>query len=349
MGGPGMLATPSTSTCSHEDNAVVSERSLSTAPSPVLAYIDDSASTQKLVPHARAIAKALNAPLTLLHVLELPLQSAGPADPVEWSVWRREAYGRIKRIAGEGEEHPLKLDIKIAEGRPIDQICRYLRELEAGAVVVGTNTDENAIGHELGETARKLIDRCRGTLFLIPSTVTQASAVHYRRILVPLDGSRNAESVLPLAMRLAEATDAELILAHVTPVPELTETGPLEADDHKLQQQVSERNERVARKYVDQIRSRLTCSGFAVRSLVLRNGDVRSSLLRLLDEEHVNLLVMSAQGRADRPDVACGGVASYMTSHARIPLLLVMGAHAHSGDHIVNKGKNGGPSRGSVL
>ncbi len=343
-----MLAAPSASDRSHEDPAVVSERSPSTASSAVLAYVDTLESTQTLVPHARAIAKALNAPLTLLHVLELPVRSDGPADPLEWSLWRQEAHDRIKRIAGEGAARQPKLDIKIAEGRPVDQICRYLRELQAVAVVVGTNADENAAGYALGDTARKLIDRCRSSLLLIPPVIAQASAVHYQRILVPLDGSRNAESVLPLAMRLAKAADSELILAHIIPAPELTETGPLEADDHRLRQQVSERNERVAKKYLDQVRSRLACSGFAVRSVVLRDGDVRSSLLQLLDDEPVDLLVMSAHGHGNRPDVACGSVADYMTSHVRIPLLLVTGAQAPGGEHRASNRGQAGQSRGFV-
>jgi nucleotide-binding universal stress UspA family protein len=343
-----MLATPSSSTRRHKGKAVVSKRSSAAASSPVLAYVDAEASTQKLVPHAMAIAKALNAPLTLLHVLDLPARADAPADPVEWNIWRQEAHGRVKRIAGGSGESPLELDIKIAEGRPVDQICRYVRELEASTVVVGTNDDENATCCELGETARKLIERSRGALFLIPPAVAQVPTVQYRRLLVPLDGSRTAESVLPLAMRLARAADAELILAHIIPAPEFTEIGPLEADDHKLRQQVSERNERVARKYVDQIRSRLARSGFAVRSLVVRDGDVRSSLSRLLDAEHVDLLIMSAHGRGSRPDMACGSVASYMISHAHIPLLLVIGAHAHDGDHITNNHGTDRPVRGRV-
>jgi nucleotide-binding universal stress UspA family protein len=80
----------------------------------------------------------------------------------------------------------------------------------------------------------------------------------------------------------------------------------------------------------------------------MRDGDVRSSLSRLLDAEHVDLLVMSAHGRGSRPDVACGSVADYMISHAHIPLLLVTGAHAHGGDHITNNHGTDRPARGRV-
>src|SRR3546814_15735031 len=60
----------------------------------------------------------------------------------------------------------------------------------------------------------------------------------YRRIVVPLDGSCWAESVLPVATRLARAADAELVLAHIVPRPELTVLRPLELEAQLMPQRV---------------------------------------------------------------------------------------------------------------
>ncbi|WP_163266917.1 universal stress protein [Chelativorans alearense] len=344
-----MLASSSAPNQAHNCEAEFSERSFSSTSSPVLAYVEASASAaRRLIPHAMAMAEALSAPLTLLHVLDLPVRPDEPADPVEWSIRRQEAHSRVRRAIGEGQPRLSKLDVRVTEGRPVDQIRRCVRELEACVTVVATKADENAADWELGETARKLIDRSCGALLLVPPSAEAVTEVRYRRLLVPLDGSRMAESVLPLAARLARATGAELLLAHVIPTPELTETGPLEANDHKLRQQVGERNEQVARGYVERIRRRLACSGLAVRSLVVRDGDVRSDLARLVEDERIDLTVMSAHGRSSRPDVACGSVAGYMITHARTPLLVVMGANANHGNHAAGSQGNGRPPRGPV-
>jgi nucleotide-binding universal stress UspA family protein len=317
------------------------ERSTSVASAPVLVCVDASESGWKLIPYAKAMAEALKAPLTLLHVLELPACVGGPADPVEWSIRRQAARGHVRRVAGERNPKLSKLDVRIAEGRPVDQICRCMRELEAPISVVGTKTDENAVDWELGETTRKLLDRSCGALLLVPPSPEAAAEVHYRRLLVPLDGSRMAESVLPLAARLARTTGAEVLLAHVIPSPELTEIGPLEADDQELRRQVGVRNERVARKYVERMGKHLTCSEVAVRSRIVRNGDVRSGLVRLSEQERIDLVVMSAHGHSSRPDVACGSVAAYLVTHARTPILMVMGVHAHQGNHTANHQRSG--------
>jgi nucleotide-binding universal stress UspA family protein len=340
-----MMASSSGSNHVGEELAETPERSSSAASSPVLACIDTSALTEGLLQHAVAMADALHAPLTLLHVLELPSQSDAPPDPVDWNIRLQEEHGRVRQAVRDVYPNLLEIDVRIAEGRPVDQICCRMRELEAAMTVIGTKVNKNAAHWELGETSRKLIDRSRGTLLLVPPSVNADPDVHIRRLLVPLDGSRMAESILPLATRIARAVTAELLLAHIIPTPELTETGPLEANDHTLRQQMSERNKRVAREYIDRIRNQLAGSGLAARGLLVADEDVRSALARLIEDERIDLLIMSAHGHSSRPDVACGSIAGYMITHARTPLLIVPGEHVHRGSYATDDAR---PPRGSL-
>jgi nucleotide-binding universal stress UspA family protein len=343
-----MMVSSSASSNVHEGVAKTSAQSSSAASSPVLACIDTAAMTEGLIPQAVAMADALRAPLTLLHVLELPSPSDAPTDPLDWNIRRQEEHGRVRQAVGDVYPNLLEIDVRIAEGRPVDQICRRMRELQAAVTVIGTKVNKNAAHWELGETARKLIDRSRGTLLLVPPSVNADPDVHYRRLLVPLDGSRMAESILPLATRIASAVGAELLLAHIIPTPELTETGPLEANDHTLRQQMSERNTRVAREYIDRIRNQLTGSGLAVRGLLVADEDVRSALARLIEDERIDLLIMSAHGHSSRPDVACGSIAGYMITHARTPVLIVMGEHVHRDRHADDDQRSKRPPRGPL-
>src|SRR3546814_15560227 len=78
------------------------------------------------------------------------------------------------------------------------------------------------------------------TLFPYTTLFRSAPDQSYQRILVPLDGSRWAESVLPLAARIARAANAEILLAHVVPAPEMIEARPLEMEDKELRQSLIE-------------------------------------------------------------------------------------------------------------
>ena len=141
--------------------------------------------------------------------------------------------------------------------------------------------------------------------------------------MVPLDGSARAESVLPMAMRLARVHAAELLIAHVTPAPALTRVGPLTAGDFELEQRVRARNERVARAYLDQIRARLSEAGITVRALISCDGDARTRLARLVRREDVDLIILSAYGRRGPRDVPYGSVAAHLLTHVAAPLLVL--------------------------
>ncbi|EHK52719.1 universal stress protein [Allomesorhizobium alhagi] len=289
----------------------------------VVACLDASAISHKVIPYAAAIARAFRASLTLLQVLEVASKTDAPPDPVEWDIRRREVHEHLKRLASERGDESFRIDTVVIEGRPAEQIWLWARNQGINLIAVGTHGDSGAADWALGDTARKLVEKMSGALLLVPSSVPDVPIVHYRRILVPLDGSCRAESVLPLATLLAKAGDAELLLAHVIPAPELTEVGPLEAEDLTLKEQVRSRNERVARQYLELIRVRIAQQGISV-NVTLRDGDVCGGLARIAIDEAVDLVVLSAHGRGAHADVSCGSVASYLLTHATTPLLIVL-------------------------
>lgn len=288
----------------------------------VMACIDTSELALKAIPHAVAIARSMQAELTLVRVLEAKSAVSLPPDPVEWDMRRREARGLLEGVADERRDGTPYIRTEVVEGEPAEQICLWARDHKADLTVLCTHGEGGSIYWELGGTARKVIDRAPGSVLLIPAALAEMPVVRYQRILMPLDGSPRAESILPLAMRLAKSQDAELILAHVIPVPELTEIGPLAAEDLDLRAQVVRRNERVALAYLDRIRARVTEGGIRARSVVLRDGDIRSRLAGTVIDETVDLVILSARGRGGS-DTPVGSVTAYMAAHAAVPLLIV--------------------------
>src|ERR1019366_541268 len=145
-------------------------------------------------------------------------------------------------------------------GRAAEQICGWALRHGADVTALASHGEYGRREWRLSGTARKLVDGAPGSLLLVPVNESRdpAGAAAYRRIMVPLDGSARAESVLPIASRLAQVHAAELLIAHVTPTPELTRLAPLSAQDLELEQRVSARNERVACGYLDEIRGRLS-------------------------------------------------------------------------------------------
>ena len=230
----------------------------------------------------------------------------------------------LKQLAESYADGVEDVDADLVEGQAAEEICRRTREQAAELVVLGTHGERASGEYAIGNTARNVLDRAAGSVLLVP-VFTASSHPHYRRILVPLDGSSWSESVVPLAARLAHAADAELVLAHVVPVPELTETGPLEADDLELRGRLVDRNERVARSYLDRVRGYAAELCPKVRAMTLHGDDVRVSLTNLIGSEHVDLVVLSARGHGGNRvfDMPYGNVAAYLVTHLPVPTLIV--------------------------
>lgn len=142
----------------------------------------------------------------------------------------------------------------------------------------------------------------------------------FRRIMIPLDGSRFGEWALPPAVALAKATGAalELVAVHtpfmLTPTPDGSgfELGTEEAALKALQSQVDTAASRVA----------AAAAGVSIQTSV-RCGTVREELLAHAAETNPDLIVMTTHGRGPLRRMWLGSVADGMIRHAAEPVLLV--------------------------
>jgi nucleotide-binding universal stress UspA family protein len=148
-----------------------------------------------------------------------------------------------------------------------------------------------------------------------------------RRILVPIDDSDLSARALPIAMRLAQAQDAELVLVRVTqPIHtfELWE-GPHHAFDLSDDEARSKCLEIAAREDLAALVDRMTGLGLAARFLVLTGA----SAPRLLDaEEEVqpDLVVMASHARSALERFALGSVSERLLREGAAPVLIVQAA-----------------------
>ncbi len=290
--------------------------------SHVIACVDISPGSRKIIPHALAVAKALGGELTLGEIMETHAPGHDPIDPVEWDIQRREACERVKALAEEYGGGNI-IATQVLEGEPAGQICDCAQENAADLIVLSTHGHGDIAEWDIGNTARRVMDTARGAVLLVPASTPQDRIVRYTRLMVPLDGSPYAESALPVAIGIARTYDAELFLVHAIPQPQITEIGPLESEDIVLCERLTNRNEKAACGYLDRIRTRVGDDKLSVRTLILSGGDARRLLARVVVDESIDLVVLSSHGHSGHADVPFGGVAAYLISHMDAPLLMV--------------------------
>lgn len=139
-------------------------------------------------------------------------------------------------------------------------------------------------------------------------------------ILVPLDGSRFAETALPVATRLARGSNARLRLALVHEpamvlVPAADIPAPVAPDDAALRAEKE--------RYVsDTARSLGTVGPDAVGYEVV-DGLAGPTLADLVARREPDLVVMATHGRGPLSRFWLGSVADYLVRHASVPILLL--------------------------
>lgn len=298
----------------------------------IIACVGRGPNADFIVPHALAVGKALGAPVTLLQVLEAQDARDPRPDPIEWDMRRHDARKMLAGLATVAGNPLARADIALEEGRTVDEICRYANGKAECVIILGRDAGEDIDPRRVSSTVQNVAGRAPGSILLVPNDSTNPAPC-YRRILVPIDGSAWAESVLSLAVRITRVNDAELLLVHVVPTPELTEIGPLEPDDLALRARVVERNERTAKAYLARVKAYLAENGVHVRTLLRRSDDVLDSLVDLIVSEGPDIVVLSARGHGGRhhADLRYGSVSAYLMAQSPVPLLIVRPRHSEPG------------------
>ena len=140
----------------------------------------------------------------------------------------------------------------------------------------------------------------------------------YRKILVPLDGSKVAEGVLPHAKSLAYSEGAELILLTVgaNPALDFAFSGP------GLAQTAVDEQEEKSKAYISRIESELKADGFKTSTL-LRVGSVAEVILGVAEELQVDVIAMSTHGRTGPARWLLGSIAERVVQNSNVPVLLI--------------------------
>jgi len=161
----------------------------------------------------------------------------------------------------------------------------------------------------------------------------------YKKILVPLDGSKLAECALPHVEVLAKGCDTEeVVLVSVTErvqgyraftSPSQSFTGPtsgwLEPSLPPGQRLVPEafgKKEKQAQRYLDRIAKKLAAKGFNVSTEVLL-WKPAEAIVGYAKQSGCDLIVMASHGRSGPSRWAFGSVADKVLRSSCIPVLIV--------------------------
>ena len=162
----------------------------------------------------------------------------------------------------------------------------------------------------------------------------------YKKLLVPLDGSKLAEVVLPHVEAAAKGCGSpEVILVSVTEALEIAEQevgaplrgvmvsgaayiSPPRSPPPAKSPRIVGRMYTQADRYLDRIQERLARKGIQSSTEVLM-GPFAETILRFAEKNEVDLIIMASHGRSGLSRWAHGSVAEKVFKASCIPVLMV--------------------------
>jgi nucleotide-binding universal stress UspA family protein len=136
----------------------------------------------------------------------------------------------------------------------------------------------------------------------------------YKKILVAVEHSGADRTILTHVTALARLTGAELLLVHVA-------DGWAARNFDRLQLRESEEM-KADRRYLESLQEELGGLGLSVRTH-LAMGDPSSELVRVAEEQGVDLVAMSTHGHRFLSDVIHGATADRVRHLLKVPVLLL--------------------------
>jgi nucleotide-binding universal stress UspA family protein len=301
----------------------------------VLIPLDGSKVAEVVLPYARELAGRLDLDLYFLHVYE---QSS--ADILNmYRVYIEEVAEKVKNESAEVQNKTkaskgsktIETFADVITGHTANEIMNYVDKKDIDLILLSTHGRSGVKQWVMGNNADKILRKSRVPVWLvragIPEEIVHA-AWHKRTILVPLDGSPTAESVLPHVETLAKQRSPEYIKVVLIRVCEqLFVTAdypaadmPLSWNDHVKQMHDYVRE--MAMQYLNKIQKRLEYSGLKVTSVV-HTGKAANEIINYAHKYPPNLIVMSTHGYSGISRWEYGNVADKVLYGVSSPVFLV--------------------------
>lgn len=274
----------------------------------ILVLLDGSELAEMVLPYLRELGEKMGSEMDLVSVCE-------PSRGLE------RLFGPyLEKLAS--QLGGLTVRSLVLFGDPVEQILDYAERNNFSLIAMATHGRSGISRWDLGSVAEKVLHEAKLPVLLVSAREKAVpEKVSFRRILLPLDGSKLGEAAMPWAEEMAARVKAELLLLRVErTAPQLAwaaEIALYQRDDRAIL-------EAEAKAYLSRVAADLKQKGIPVSYRVLF-GLPAEGIVDYARDNAVDLIAMSTHGRAGLGRWVFGSVAHKVIQAAGVPVLLVRG------------------------
>lgn len=294
--------------------------------SRMLIPLDGSKTAEKVLPYARYLAGKFRMPIELLSVIDIAEIAAHLSAAkarfldtmIEDGVKHSTVY--LRGVASTFPGGNVKCSVE--RGRAEDLIIEKGAADTAMLITMATHGRSGLNRFLLGSVAEKVLRATVNPLLLVRATeeAKPDREATLTSIIVPLDGSELADSVLPMVAGVAKKLDVEVLLFRAYHIPSYAYTGD---DGYAVNYDELLRDMRdEASAYLDKTVTELKKLGVAKVSCVVQEGFGGDEILSVGRRTPDSLIAMCSHGRSGIRRWLLGSVAEAVVRHSSGPVLI---------------------------
>jgi nucleotide-binding universal stress UspA family protein len=290
----------------------------------IVIAVDGSDEASRAARRGLQLARVFGATVHVLSVVErkaLRLTETA-AEKTRLRERSEEALAEIADLASE-LGHPVTTTL--SEGKPAVRISEYAAGQDADLIVVGRQGLTGLGRRLLGGVTEQVLHRSDVPVLVVPGGDTEGGREPgYSRVLIPTDGSENAEVAISHGTAVAQRYDSDV---HVLNVVDLqAAAGVFHAGG--LEKEFVERLDARGREAVDRAVDKIegAATDLPVTTAVERTTSfegVAAGVREYVETNEIDFVVMGSHGRSNLRRQLIGSVASTVLRTVDVPVLVV--------------------------
>ena len=293
-----------------------------------LVPLDGSELAEVALPYAEELASRLKTELILFQVVPRAYHVYGaymsvaqvPYTDEEMEPIKASAQSYLGKVGNKLKDKGIATRSEVGVGAAADEIMKLAEENSVDMVTMSTHGRSGISRWALGSVADKVVRGTKQPVALVRAKGTRPDVRKkdiLDKALVPLDGSKESEAVIPYIEELASKLEIEVILLHM-----------LTPDYYTYSETEFKQTESLrvsAKDYIEKVAAQLKQKGIVAKAEFkeVMQGAEAEEIILLADETQADVVAMSTHGRSGIGRWAFGSVADRVLHEGNTPLLLV--------------------------
>jgi nucleotide-binding universal stress UspA family protein len=241
-----------------------------------------------------------------------------------WQIKKSEAEAYLKSVHNHLAEVNVDSEIKIMEGKPAQQIIDFAQNEGVELIIMSSHGSSGVSAWNINSTVQKVLLRAFVPVMIIRAYQEQAGSLtglKYQRLFLPLDGSKRAECILPMAKSISSAQDSKVFLTHIIEEPRLPRQTPVSDEVKNIIEQLKDLNFKEANTYLAQLKEQFEPD--RAETIIESSEKPSITMHNIIDREQIDLVMLSAHGYSGESRWPYGKIALSFIVYGTTPLIIM--------------------------